>query len=151
MNLKINFITFDKQQHTPNNTMNKSFNKVKEYLLELNCHIILENENDGIFIIDNEENGIKNLVIGCSDPILIMEQYLFDLKQDNMEVFKNLLIKNRDIVHGAFVLNETGRKVIFRDTLQIENLDINELEGSINSLTVLLSEYTNEIIRFSKL
>lgn len=80
-----------------------------------------------------------------------MEQYLFDLKRDSMEVFKNLLIKNRDIVHGAFVLDDTGSKVIFRDTLQIGNLDINELEGSINSLIVLLSEYTNEIIRFSKL
>lgn len=130
--------------------MNTSFHKVKEYLLELNCHISFENEDDGIFIIDNDENGISNLVIGCSDPILIMEQFLFELKQDNLEIFKSLLSKNRDIVHGAFVLDNTGSKVIFRDTLQIENLDINELEGSINSLILLLSEYTNEIIRFSK-
>lgn len=145
-------LTFiEKQQHTPNNAMNKSFSKVKEYLLKLNYHIELENEDDGILIIDNEENGIRNLVIGCSDPILIMEQYLFDLKQDNIEVFKGLLIKNRDIVHGAFVLNETGNKVIFRDTLQLKNLDLNELEGSINSLIVLLGEFANEIIRFSKL
>lgn len=131
--------------------MEKSFSKVKKYLLELNYNIVFENENDGILIINNEENGISNLVLGCADPLLIMEQFLFELKNDSIEVFKSLLIKNRDIVHGAFVLNENGKKVIFRDTLQIENLDLNELEGSLNALILLLSEYTNEIIRFSKL
>ncbi|NOQ28049.1 MAG: molecular chaperone Tir [Bacteroidales bacterium] len=131
--------------------MENSFQKVKNYLLELNCNITFENETDGIFIINNEENGISNLVLGCADPLLIMEQFLFDLKKDNMDVFKSLLIKNRDMVHGALVLDEKGSKVIFRDTLQIENLDLNELEGSLNALILLLSEYTNEIIRFSKL
>lgn len=131
--------------------MENSFQKVKNYLLELNCNITFENETDGIFIINNEENGISNLVLGCADPLLIMEQFLFDLKKDNMDVFKSLLIKNRDMVHGALVLDEKGSKVIFRDTLQIENLDLNELEGSLNALILLLSEYTNEIIKFSKL
>ena len=131
--------------------MNKNFLKVKNYLLDLNCNIVFENENDGILIINNEENGISNLVLGCAEPLLIMEQFLFELKHDNMEVFKSLLIKNRDIVHGALVLDENGSKVIFRDTLQIENLDLNELEGSLNALTLLLSEYTEEIIKFSKM
>ena len=131
--------------------MKKNFFKVKNYLLELNCNIVFENENDGIFIINKEENGILNMVLGCAEPLLIMEQFLFEMKNDNMDVFKSLLIKNRDIVHGALVLDENGSKVIFRDTLQIENLDLNELEGSLNALTLLLSEYTNEIIKFSKL
>jgi hypothetical protein len=60
------------------------------------------------------------------------------------------LIKNRDIVHGAFVLDEEGKRVIFRDTLQVESLDLNELEGTLNSLSLLLSEYSDEIIKFSK-
>ena len=82
--------------------------------------------------------------------ILIMEQNIFDINPNNTTVFKELLKKNRDIVHGAFVLNESGDKVIFRDTLQLENLDLNELEGSINSLGLLLSEYSSELIKFSK-
>lgn len=131
--------------------METSFSKVRSYLLELEANIVLENESEGIFIVSDEENGISNLVIGCADPILIMEQFLFELKADNMKVFKNLLIKNRDIVHGALVLDQTGSKVIFRDTLQIENLDYNELEGSINSLILLLSEFSNEILEYSKL
>jgi hypothetical protein len=61
-----------------------------------------------------------------------------------------LLIKNRDIVHGAFVLDESGEKVIFRDTLQTENLNKNELIATINSLSLLISEYSTEMISFSK-
>jgi len=129
--------------------MDKHFKKVKNYLLELNCEIVSESEEDGVFVVDKEEEGIKNLVLGCADPLLLMEQFIFEMNQDSMDVFKQLLMKNRDIVHGAFVLDETGRKVIFRDTLQIENLDLNEVEGSINSLSLLLSEYGEEIIKLS--
>ena len=59
-------------------------------------------------------------------------------------------MSNRDIIHGAFVLDDDGDKVIFRDTLQIENLDLNEIEASLNSLSLLLSEYSEQIIKFSK-
>jgi len=129
--------------------MNKQFDKVRGYLLDLEYHIVSEDAEDGVFVVENEESGIKNMIIACAEPILIMEQYLFDTTKDNLHTYKALLQKNRDIVHGAFVLDETGTKVIFRDTLQLENLDANELEGSLNSLSLLLSEYTDEIIGFS--
>jgi hypothetical protein len=56
------------------------------------------------------------------------------------------LKKNREIVHGAFVLDETGKRVLFRDTLQLENLDLNELEGTLNSLKLLIAEYSSELL-----
>jgi len=67
-----------------------------------------------------------------------------------MPALESLLKKNRDIISGAFALDDSGNKVLFRDTLALENLDLNELEGSINSLELLLSEYSSEIIKFSK-
>lgn len=130
--------------------MTESFEKVKSYLMDLDCSITYENAEEAVFVVAHEPTGIRNLVIACADPILIMEQFLFELKHISADVLKNLLIKNRDIVHGAFALDENGTKVIFRDTLQLENLDPNELEGSINSLSLLLSEYSDELIAFSK-
>lgn len=126
------------------------FNKVKTYLLELDYSIFYMNEDEGVLVVENESEGISNLVIACADPLLIMEQFLFELKHDSSEILRNLLQKNRDIVHGAFALDDGGKKVIFRDTLQLENLDLNELESSINSLSLLLSEYSDELIKFSK-
>jgi hypothetical protein len=130
--------------------MENNFEKVKSYLTELGHNISFQDVENQLLVINDESSGIYNLVFGCADPILIMEQNMFDISPNNTDVFKSLLKKNRDIVHGAFVLNEEGNKVIFRDTLQLENLDLNEIEGSINSLGLLLSEYSNELINFSK-
>ncbi len=126
------------------------FDKVRDYLMELEYSIINEDKENEVFVVESEEDGINNLIIGLADPILIIEQYLFDLKNDDGSVTKQLLMKNRDIVHGAFAIDETGEKVLFRDTLQVENLDLNELEGTLTSLSLLLSEFTDEIIAFSK-
>ncbi len=127
------------------------FEKVKRYLRDLNYDIILENAEEKLVIIQDLPNGINNLIIDCEFPILIIEQHLFDIPADDINIYKQLLIKNRDIVHGAFVLDEAGKKVLFRDTLQLSNLDLNELEASIHSLSLLLSEYYENIIQFSKM
>ncbi len=130
--------------------MKNHFDIIKDYLIELNYSITHENKSDGILMVQKESDGIKNLILGVADPILIMEQYIFKINNASEGIFKQLLQKNRDIIHGAFTLDETGEKVIFRDTLQLENLDLNEFEGSINSLSLLLSEYSEQIIEFSK-
>ncbi len=129
---------------------NTNFIKVGEYLLDLGFAIVNQDAEAEVYIVQKEEDGIVNLFIGVADPIIIIEQYLFSLDADSPEVFKNLLMKNRDIIHGAFSLDEEGNKVIFRDTLQVENLDLNELEGTLNSLSLLLNEYSDELIAFSK-
>ena len=130
--------------------MKNHYDVIKDYLIELNYSITYENKSDGVLMVQKGSDGIKNLILGVADPILILEQYIFKISHASENIFKQLLQKNRDIVHGAFVLDETGEKVIFRDTLQIENIDLNELEGSINSLSLLLSEYAENIIQFSK-
>ncbi|WP_221405679.1 YbjN domain-containing protein [Dysgonomonas massiliensis] len=126
------------------------FRKIESYISKLGYQVSYQNEKQGIFCIENEEDGIKNLIIGIAPPIVIIEQFIFELRNDDNEVLKSLLKKNRDMIHGAFVLDEEGKKVIFRYTMQIENLDINEFEGALNSLSLLLSEYYEQIIEFSK-
>ena len=129
---------------------NAYFTTIKGYLLELGFDICHADERESVFVVDKPELAIKNLVIGCGDPLLIMEQYLLDLPAPSLEVYQRLLQKNRDIIHGAFALDESGRKLIFRDTLQIETLDLAELEACFNSLGLLLSEFSEELISFSK-
>lgn len=129
---------------------NNYFQKVKNYLLELDFQITHEDEQECVFVVEKEVLGIKNLVIGCTDPLLILEQYILELPSQSADIYRSLLQKNRDIIHGAFVLDESGRRVIFRDTLQMETLDLCEIEASFNSLALLLSEYSDQLIQFSK-
>lgn len=130
--------------------MQEHYLKVKDYLQDLDFIIVTENIKQGILVVSKEQEGIKNLILGVYTPILIIEQHLFNITTNDKNVYKSLLKKNRDIVHGAFVLDESGEKVIFRDTLRLQNLDLDEFEGSINSLSLLLSEYAEQIINYSK-
>lgn len=130
--------------------MIENFLKVKEYLTELSLPISQENEADHYFVINDDDNGIQNMAIYVEDPIVVIEQFLFEIKKPTNEMLIDILKKNRDIIHGAMVLDGTGQKVLFRDTLQSENLDLNELEASINALSMLLSEYSEQIIAMAK-
>lgn len=127
-----------------------NFAKVKEYLHELDYEILMEDVDEELVVVSNREAGITSLVLDCEDPILVMEQHIFDIKEDNAEVYKELLKMNREVIHGAFALDESGKKVIFRDTLELDNLDLNELEASINALVMMLSENYDKILKFAK-
>ena len=130
--------------------MDNNFLKVKDYLLELDYNIAYESNDDGVMMVENAESGINNLVLVVADPLLIVEQFIFEIKDNsNPDLYKKLMQKSRDIVHGAFVLDETGSKVLFRNTHELENLDLNELEATINSLALLLGEYSEELIELS--
>ncbi|MGI4744301.1 MAG: YbjN domain-containing protein [Janthinobacterium lividum] len=126
------------------------FLKVKAYLLELGFDICYADEQENLLVVDKPELGIRNLVIGCGDPLLILEQYLLELPAPSLAIYRQLLQKNRDIIHGAFALDATGRRLIFRATLQIDTLDLPELEACVSSLGLLLSEFADELIQFSK-
>lgn len=126
--------------------MQEKFELVKSYLQEMDMAIVSEDIQEEIVVIDDEANGIKNMIIDCEDPILILEQMIMKIKADDYQFFKRLLQINRELVHGAFVLDDSGNILLFRDTLQVENLDRNELEGSIHSLSLALSEYGSELI-----
>lgn len=130
--------------------MNNYFQKVNEYLLELGYVKTYENEEDGLIVIENESQGIKNLVLVVADPLLIVEQFIVELQKPTTEVYKQLMQKSRDVIHGAFVLDETGKKVLFRNTHELENLDLNEIEATFNSLALLMGEYSNEILKLSQ-
>lgn len=129
---------------------NRIFNKVKHWLLDYEFTISFQDENQKVLIIEKESNGIKNMILIVSDTILIMEQFLFEIKNPTEEIYKILLQKNRDIVHGAFVLDHSGKKVIFRDTLPVDNMAQNEVMASIDSLGILVGEFNSEMIQMTK-
>ena len=124
------------------------FEKVKDYLLDMGFVMSHEESKEELVVIDDEERGIKNLVIDCESPILILEQVIMPMPQDSSDFCKRLLQINRTLVHGAFVLDEEGTTLLFRDTLQLQNLDRNELEGSIDALSLALAEYGDEFVKF---
>jgi hypothetical protein len=126
--------------------MSEQFELVKQYLGDMELAIVEEDPAEELVVVENEEEGIKNLIIDCEEPIVIIEQFIMRVKADDAAFYRRLLQMNRELVHGAFALDDTGERLLFRDTLQLANLDYNELEGSINSLSLAMSEYGAELL-----
>lgn len=131
--------------------MSTSFEKVKGYVLELGLCISEEHPQEEILIIDEPERGIRNLILDCEGDILVLEQLILQLApQAPIQAYRRLLQMNRELVHGALVLDERGERLLFRDTLALDNLDLNELEATLNALSLGLAENGTELLSFAK-
>jgi hypothetical protein len=124
------------------------FDLVKHYLHEMELPILSEDPAEELVVVSDPESGIVNLVIDCEDPILVLEQLIMNVPAESGDLYKRLLQMNRNLVHGAFVLNEDASMLLFRDTLQLENLDRNELEGSVQALSLAMAEYGPELLGY---
>lgn len=127
-----------------------NFEKVKDYLLDMGFTFEQEDAGEELVVVNDEDRGVNHLVIDCEDPVVILEQVILKLSGDSAAVYKRLLQMNRSLVHGAFVLDDGGSTLLFRDTLQLANLDRNELEGSIQALGLALAEHGEELLAFAK-
>ena len=126
------------------------FNTVKEFVLELGFAISSEIPEEEIVIIDDEERGIQSLVIDCEDTVLVLEQLILRLDSAvGADGLARILQMNRDLIFGAFVLNDDGGALLYRNTLALENLDLNELESTINALSLGLAENGEELLGFA--
>ena len=125
------------------------FDTVKQYLLDLNLSIVDEDPGEGLVVVEDEERGVKNLVVDCEDPILVFEQIIMPVPANPGDLYQRLLKMNRNVIHGAFALDEDGQMVLYRDTLQLANLDANEVQGTIEALSLALAEFGDELIAFS--
>lgn len=126
-----------------------NFEKIKGYLLELEHDITQENTEDNLLIINDENKGICNMMLDCEGDVLVVEQHIFDINDGDSSIYKRLLQINREMIHGAFVLDEEGNRVLYRDTLEADNLDLNELEASLSALAIALVEHADEFLTFA--
>ena len=126
------------------------FQTVKSYVQELNLVIVSEDPAQHILVVEDHERGINNLVIDCEEPILIFEQMVLDVPANPGNMFRRLLQMNRTLVHGAFALTEDGKHVLFRDTLRLAHLDLNEVQGTVEALSLAMAEHAAELIAFSQ-
>lgn len=129
--------------------MSTDIQTVKSYVQNLGIEITHEDQSEHLLVLDAEDQGIHQLVLDCEEDILVIEQFIMNLADGDADVYRELLQMNRSMVHGALCLDDEGRRVIFRDTLQLENLDLNELEGSINALSLMLAENAGRLIEIA--
>jgi len=116
-------------------------------VLDLGLSIKEEIPEEEILIVEDEERGIKNMVMDCEGEILIIEQPIGKVSEKH---FKWFLEKNRELPFGAFALDTENDMIVFRQTLRLDTLDLEELESTINSLELFFAENGEELLKILK-
>lgn len=110
-----------------------------------------ESLEGGMWLLHDEKNGVENIVIHHDPPYLTFRVKVMPLPSERRpELYEKLLRLNRtDMVHGAYAIEDDA--VVIIDTIQSPNLDLNELQGSIDAIILavsshyeILAEYTAE-------
>ena len=100
--------------------------------------------DEGMFLVQSQSGGV---VVHLSDPVLLVRLKVMDLPNggsDLTALYRALLELNAtDIVHGAYGI-EDG-ELILTDTLELQNLDFEELQASVESLQFAASEHLGRI------
>jgi hypothetical protein len=121
-------------------------NDVEIYLDD--CGFAFETVEEGIWRVESEENNVDNIIVSYADPLLVFRINLMKVPQNNRETFYERLLQlnANEIPHGAFGIEND--LVVLIDTLQVENLDRNELQASIDSLAFTVSQYYSELKKY---
>ena len=124
----------------------KLIKKINDFILDLG--IAAKSVGDGMWVIHDEFENIDNIVVSIEEPIVIFRVKLMSVPNKNKEQFYEKLLKMNasSLVHGAYAI-ENGSVVIV-DTLQSENLDLNEFQASIESLTLAIAQDYKELSQF---
>jgi hypothetical protein len=114
------------------------------------CNFPFEQMGEGLWRVESPEDHVKNIVVSHAPPVLTLQIRLMPIPDIDLEPFyKRLLeINAAEIVHGAFGI-ENGYVVLI-DTLQSENLDLNELQSSVQSLAFTVVQYYKEFSHLVK-
>ena len=122
--------------------------QIEEYLIRI--ELPFEQVEEGMWLIADENDSIENIVVFHTPPVITFRVKLMEIAelddQTRLTLFQTLLQLNaNDMIAGAYGLEDNA--VVMTDSLQSENLDFNEFQASIDSITMSIREHYEDIRR----
>lgn len=120
--------------------------KLESYMTELG--LTYEEQGRNLWLASGNQTGLENVVIMNADPAVVIQVKVMKAPQKNRaELFEQLLRLNAtDMVHGAYALQ--GDDIILIDTLEGESMDLRELQASLDSFGVALSQHYQILAKY---
>jgi hypothetical protein len=116
---------------------------LESFLIRLDVEY--EELEEGMFLVRTRHGGLP-FVINYAPPLLLLRMKVMDLQEGegNLELYRTLLELNAtDVVHGSYGL-EDG-ELIISDTLELETLDFQEIQASVESIQMAASGHMERI------
>lgn len=125
----------------------KTAEDIESYLIRMDANYDVVGEN--IWII---KEGGADLVASIAGPVLVFRVKLLELDRVAAErredFFKTLLELNAlEMIHGAYGLEEGV--VVATDALELENLDFNEFQATVDDLSLAVSKHYPVLNKFT--
>lgn len=110
--------------------------EIENYFYELEYQF--ESLDDGMWRVQDEHDDIENLVIYRTGSVLSFRIKLFNIPEEGAHaLYRKLLELNAsEMVHGAYGIEKDA--VIVTAALEVENLDRNELQATIEAIGLAL-------------
>ena len=104
--------------------------------------------DDGMWLVRDRSLG-ENIAIKASGPLLLFRVKVLDLEGvgDRSALFEELLRLNAtDLVHGSYGISDGA--VVLTCTLEMENLDYNELQAVLDDFSLALANHYERLTKF---
>jgi hypothetical protein len=90
---------------------------------------------------------VEQIIIMFRPPVLVARVNVMDVPAERREeLYQTLLQLNTEMMHGAYGL-ESG-KVVLTDALQLENLDFNEFQATLDDITLAVADHYSRLAKF---
>jgi hypothetical protein len=121
-------------------------NKIEAYLIDLKLNYLELSPNS--WLINDDSRGLEETVVISEPPLVIVRVKVMEVPNARREEFyERLLTYNAsDILHGAYGLE--GTDVILIDTLEYESMNKEELQASLDAVSLALSLHYPVLSKF---
>ena len=113
--------------------------------LFIELELPFERLGEAMWVVVDESDHIESLVVYQTGTVLNFRVKVVALPENpSPELFRTLLELNAaDMVHGAYGIEEDA--VVLVESLEVENLDLNELQAVIESFGIALGTHHTRI------
>lgn len=115
----------------------------------INLELAYEEVSDSMWLIADEGNGLKSVVVYVQDDLVTLRAKVMDVPSETREAFfEDLLRLNAEMVHGAYAIE--GESVIIVDTLVFPTMDLEEFQASLDSTGLALAQHYSRLSKYTQ-
>jgi hypothetical protein len=115
----------------------------------INLELVYEEVGDNMWLITDEENGLKSVVVYVQEELVTLRAKVMDVPSEQREAFfEDLLRLNAEMVHGAYAIE--GDSVILVDSLEMPTLDLEEFQASLDSTGLALAQHYGKLAKYTQ-
>ncbi|HXX66229.1 MAG TPA: CesT family type III secretion system chaperone [Polyangiaceae bacterium] len=123
---------------------------VEAYLLQMKRPYRSVDDQPGTFLVETSR-PLPPIAVRVDPPLVVIRVHIGDIDRGtNQEaLYRKLLELNaRQLVHASYGIDD--RHVVLSSALELENLDFNELQATLDEIDLVLAQQLPELARMAK-